>query len=551
MSTDHSEPVEKTLNMYAKLLKRGLTNDPPAESAKFLLERFKNIQTSILGEFADAETENSLSQSADLIDTLLQTHADMWKTAVENDSLKILDLLRQLLEDNYQFREYEHAPYSTNFDESKKDELDFNKKKQQTANNFRKQTENLRFASYGWAIHLYTEKDLSESSAEKILDEFLAKDFNSISEISNVFFRMRESDSFVSIWERWNMNRELENNFGVAMTGMAANTWLLEFYCSAIVWMNIRKDQNPIESLDPNDSPILEYSERVIHVDSVIEKFESYKNEYPLAELLDNESVIPYVCDNIIEYFKEVKESFEKRERGWTRDQDLDKNLIQEFSEKVNSRLKENKFRNTIMNTNGITDNPEIDKEELQSFSVSGKMPRRLFVATGIETFYNHGFSQLLDQYKRFVIDNLQFSEKNISSYNVLPDRLNTIISKHNVEAIVTGEREAANILRSSDDSNRISNENLNSYLEYKNIPVINDSSGEFLAIAISSQEYDYVEPTTEKPIVVDIIPGENVKEWNESEVPEENSIKDWVKVTFSYEAKIESPAQNGTIIKI
>jgi len=148
MSTDRSEPVEKTLKMFPKLLRKGITHDPPADSSKFLLERFRNIQTSILAEFAEAETENSLSSSSNLINTLLQTHAEMWKIAVENDSLEILDLLRQLLEDTYQFREHEYAPYSTDFNELEIEDLDFNQKKQYRANNFRKQIENLRFAIY-------------------------------------------------------------------------------------------------------------------------------------------------------------------------------------------------------------------------------------------------------------------------------------------------------------------------------------------------------------------------------------------------------------------
>lgn len=551
MSTDRSEPVEKTLKMFPKLLRKGITHDPPADSSKFLLERFRNIQTSILAEFAEAETENSLSSSSNLINTLLQTHAEMWKIAVENDSLEILDLLRQLLEDTYQFREHEYAPYSTDFNELEIEDLDFNQKKQYRANNFRKQIENLRFAIYAWGIHLYTEGDLPESSALKILDDFVKKEFNSVTDLSNVFFRMRESDSFINIWERWNMNRELEDNFGVAMTGMAENTWLLKFYCSTLVWMSIDEDYSSIKSHNPKDSPILEYSERVIHVDSVIENIESYKKEYPLIELLENESSLAEVCDVLIDYFDDIKSIFEKHERDWTREQDLDEDLIQGFSEKVNSRVNDNRFRKTIMNTNGIIANSKVNNEVSDGFSISARMPRRLFIDTGIETFYNNSFSHLLDRYREFVIDNLQITNQKISSYNSLPSQLNNIISQHDAEVIITGDREAANILRSNENSNRISNDNLNSYLEYKNVPVINDSSSDFLVLVIFSQEYEYVEPSTESPITIDVIPGENVKELEESEIPDEYSVKDWVKVIFSYEAKIETPDQNGIILNI
>ncbi|WP_144049500.1 hypothetical protein [Halorubrum salipaludis] len=553
MSVDRSNPVERTLYMFSRLYKRGLSHDPPAESPQILLERFNNAQSQVLAEFNSAENEETLSRSESLVDTLLHTHSEMWKATVEHNKIALLNSLRTLLNDVYQFERGEYAvlPQDSDTIEEQPSELDFHQKKQYYANNYRKRIEELKFATYGWGIHLYTEGDLLDSSVRQILEGPVTEDFGSIEEISDVFFRVRESDEIIDIWENWNMNRQLDRNFGVAFSGMAPNTWMLKFYCSILIWMVNENYNTSINSLSPEESPVLRYSERSIHIDPIIERFESYKEEYPLAEFLDSEDDIQHICDDFIEHFEEVKTIFESREREWTRTQPIDNTTTERFAEKVNSKLNDDSFRRAIRETTGITENPSVDEDQLDRFSVEGRFPRRVFVDSGIQTIFSNNFSRILQQYREFVIDNLTFELNQVSSYNAIPEMFDDIISSRDVEFIATGEREVSRVLRNNQNSNRVSNQDLNSYLEYSNVPILNILDSNFLAIIWFSEDYEYIEKSVHQPISVTSTPGENVPEWNESEMPDNVSPRDWVKVTFSYEAAIESTSQNGIILQM
>ena len=549
MSFDRSNPAERTLNMFCRLYKRGLSHDPPAESPQLILERFNNAQSHALAEFSNAEDEEALSRSKSLIDALLHTHSEMWKAAVEYDEIAQLNSLRTLLDDIYQFRSAQYALLRQ--DRDSVEELDFEQKKQHHANNYRKRIEELKFATYGWGVHLYTEDDLLDSSAKQILEGPVAEDFGSIEVVSDVFFRVRESDEIIDIWENWNMNRQLDGNFGVAFSGMAHDTWMLKFYCSILVWMAKEGQISSINSLSPEDSPILEYSGRAIHIDPIIDELESYKQEYPLTDFLDEEEEIEHICDNFIEYFVDVKTTFESREREWTREQPIDDTTIEKFTENVNSKIDNDPFRTAIRKTTGISEDPEVNEQRLDRFSVEGRFPRRIFVDSGIHTVFNNNFSPVLRQYREFVVDKLLFESRNVTSYNSIPKILDEIISSQDVEFIATGEREVSKVLRNSQKSNRTSNQNLNSYLEYSKVPVLNTLDSEFLAIVWFSGDYEYIEKSITQPISVAATPGEDVPEWEESEMPDDVSPQDWVKIELAYQAAIESSSQNGVILNM
>lgn len=553
MSASTSEPVIRTLRTYSRLLERGLAHVPPSKSTKFLLERFHNPQLHVLNEFKRAETEESLSRAQSLVEALLDTHIEMWKASVEHGSLDTLNLLRQLLQDVFQFREYEYAPppLDASFDELPPDELSTDQRKQALADDYRSSIEHLRFAVYGWGIHLYTEGDLSSSFCQGLLEGPVIEEFSSINDLSDVFFRIRETEPIFGFWEEWNMNRELDRKFGVATTGMAANTWLLKFYCSTLIWMLCTDSGTDLDTVEPMDNPALDYADRSIHLDPIIDTIEAFKDDYPLSELVENREIIEGYCDQLIQYFGEVREIFKDQERDWTRDQPIEDGIISRFSEKVNSQLKSNQFRTSIKNTNGISEDPSLSEGDGFQFPTEGRLPRRLFVDTGISTFFTNNFSEVISDYRRFVLDQLIFETHQVSSYNELPSVLDESTSDNDIRVIVTGDREAANVIRDHERSNRISNQELNSYLEFSNTPVLNDITNDYLAIAWLDQSFDYIEKSVDNPLIVDVIPGEKVPEWNDSEVPDDFVPEDWVKVTFLYIAEIYSSKQNGIIFQM
>lgn len=553
MTSDRSDPVHRSLGMYAQLLETGLSQDPRAGSTIHLLKRFENAQTQTIMEFGEAETQEQLSRAESLLETWLQTHTDMWKAAVEHDSLETLQSLRQLLGDIYQFRKGEYAlpQQDSNLKDAEETDIDFTQYKQRLADGVRRRLAELQFAAYAWAFHLFRDDELSEATIRWVLETAIPVDFGSVRELSEVFFRMREARGFASSWEQWNMNRELARNFGVATTGPATSTWLLSFYCIALVWITLSTDQPISQIEDPQDSPALDYADRTLHLDPVRETLESYKETYPLESLLIDDAVVERACEDLIEYFEGVQATFKQQEREWTRTQPIDDSLVERFEEKANSRLNDSTFRAALTNSKKITEVDDLDDENTVSFDMSRWYPRRLFVETGISTTFTDTFSPVLTRYRKFVINQLNFKTQQVSSHNRLPQELDAIIGDHAVELIITGGSEAASTLRNHEKSNRTSNERLRSYLEYGGTPVLNDFGAEFLALVLYEVKFTYEESSTNTPLSVDYTPGEAVDDWQDIESPPDVDPSDWVRFNISYDAVIQSDIQTGIFLTL
>jgi hypothetical protein len=535
--------------MYATLLETGLSQSSQPKSTTHLLKRFKNAQTEAVFEFADAENREQLSRAEDLIDAWLETHTNMWKTAVEYDSLETLRSLRQLLSDIYHLQQGEYAAslQDTEVEYSGEAELNLSQHKQRLADSFRRRLIDLQFAAYAWAYHLYKDGGVSESTLHWILTEPITDEFGSVQDLSDVFFRVRDAQQLSSSWDHWNINRELDRNFGVATTSPATSSWLLSFYCSALVWVATRNDWELSNSSDPQDSPALKYADRSLNLDLIQETLESYDEGYPLEMFLDEDPVV----NSLIDYFERVQDVFTQHEREWTREQPIDERLVERFAKKANSRLNDSTFRTALINSDNISEVDKLDDEITAEFDLTGRYPRRLFVETGISTVFSGIHSPVLTRYRKFVLEHLQFSTERVTSYNKLPEKLDASISEHDVELIMTGNSEAATILRSHEKSNRTSDEHFRSYLEYNGTPVLNDVGSEFLTLVLFKTEFNYKESSTDTPLSIEYTPGEDVDDWQDTNSSTGTNPADWVKLTLSYEAAVQSKTQVGMVLTL
>ncbi|WP_411967880.1 hypothetical protein [Haloferax sp. YSSS75] len=500
-------------------------------------------------EFVNAETREQLSRAEGLLEVWLQTHTKMWKTAVEHDSLETLKSLRQLLSDIYYLGEGEYAvPYQdTELGKSGEDEPNFSQYKQRLADSFRRRLTNLQFAAYAWGFFLSKDGNVSDSTLHWMLIKPITEDFGSVQVLSEVYFRMRDARGAANSWEQWNMSRELDRNFGVATTAPATSSWLLSFYCSALVWVATRTDWSLSDNGDPQNSPALKYADHSLNIDPIRETLKSYNEEYPLESFLDDYPVV----EGLIGYFDQVQETFKQQEREWTRIQPIDKSLVKRFAEKANSRLNDSTFRAALTNSNKITEVDNLDDEDTASFDVTGWYPRRLFVETGISTVFSDTFSPVLTRYREFVIDQLQLPTQRVASYNRLPEKLDDIIAEHDAELIITGDSEAASILRNHEKSNRTSHEQLWSYLEYSGTPVLNDVGAEFLTLVLFEAEFKYKETSTGTPLSIDYTAGEDVQNRQDTNSSSDTNPSDWVKFTLKYEAAIQSEEQPGIVLTL
>jgi hypothetical protein len=545
------ELVGWTIQCYATLFARGYSIEPQSSSAEFLLERFENAQNRILSQFKKADDDASFETATAQVDQLLETQTSLWRTAAENEAVGAMDYLRYLLDDVYQFREYEYAPPRAvrNAGDSY-DSLDV--RKQEQADDYRAAVNHLKFATYGWTLNLFEEEDVSEYFVEQVFNEYVEQDFGSVSRLSEMYFDMGEATEPLNYWERWNLNRELEKSYGVASTGMAINTWLLRFYCTALVWiLDSQEAIDNVQEQDPSESPLTEYDHMQPRVDKIVDRLEAYKKEYPLDDMLSGGPSADDRCDALIEYFESVRDVLDEQEQDWIRTLPISEGYVDSYGESIHSQLESCGLRTAIEEVGGITQLDSLEQDPNAEFTLYNSAPRKAFVDNGISTFFNSNFSGLLDRYRGVVLEQLDLVEKEVDAAADISDALAAVVSQEDVALLIVEQMEVARTLRDDERSERISNDDLRSYFAFMNIPVIRDLTTEFAAVVLFENNFNYVEEVDDYPIAVEVTPGEEVDTWDPDELPDEEDIRDYVRIATSYKAHIESTGPNGVVFRI
>ena len=543
--------VERDVQCFATLFARGYDMEPQSTSVEFLLERFENAQNGILSQFQNADDEASIEVATAQVDGLLETHTGLWRTAVEYEAIGAMDYLRHMLDDVYQFQEYRYAPPQGIRDsrDSAVDSLEARKQKQ--AGEYRDAVSHLKFATYGWALNLFEEEDVSEYFIEQVFAEYVEQDFGSVNGLSQMYFEMGEATEPLNYWERWNIDRELEKSYGVASAGMAIHTWLLRFYCTALVWiMDSEEAIDDLEARDPGDSPLTEHDHIQNRVDKIIDRLESYRGDYPFDDVLSGGPSTDERCDALIDHFEAVKAVLDEQEQNWIRTLPVSEDYADSYGESVDSQLDSCALRTVIKEVGDITQVESLEQDANAEFTLYSSSVRKAFVDDGIPTFFNNNFSGLIDRYCGLVLDHLDFEEREVDAAANVADALAEVVSEEDVALIVAEQMEVARTLRDDERSDRISNDDLRSYFAFQDIPVLQDVTTEFAAVALFEEKFDYVEEVNDYPIAVEVTPGEDVDGWDPEELSDEEDIRDYVRIETSYNAHIESSEPAGVVFR-
>jgi len=191
-----------------------------------------------------------------------------------------------------------------------------------------------------------------------------------------------------------------------------------------------------------------------------------------------------------------------------------------------------------------------LEQDANAEFTLYSSSVRKAFVDDGIPTFFNSNFSGLIDKYRGLVLDHLEFEEWEVDAAADVADVLAEVVSDEDVALIVAEEIEVVRTLRDDERSDRISNDDLRSYLAFQDVPVLRDVTTEFAAVALFDEGFDYVEEVNDYPIAVEVTPGEDVDDWDPEELSDEEDIRDYVRIETSYNAHIECSEPAGVVFR-
>lgn len=518
----------RTISQFATFLEQGFEyRDDPA--VEHLLDRFEYAHNRVLRKFESADDLESLDIAESYVENLFETYTRLWRISVENESRKAIDYLEYLLDDIHQFRPYNYrktviiGPIQPHL-----------YRKQNNAESYQKEISLLKFASYGWGLRLYNEGDLSDEFLA-VLFSNLNDNFQSLGVLSEIYVQTLNENQFLRYWEQWNLERELEQTHGAAMTGMSVNTWLLEFYCMAIVSYLDRKSSRSLP--EPEESLFVENGISRHYVDKITGILESFRDDYPADFLIDQYPCIESRCDVLIEYFESVKEALTQEEIKDIRQKEISDTEVGRFKEHVDEQLRNCELRSAIEYTSGIS-NGDID---FDSFTHTVYKRRNVFVNPDRPTQFISTLPNVFEKYHEFVLDRVELEEQEVE-LKELPD----VLEVTSADVFVVGDRDILETLREDDRSESVHSPEINEFLRFNGNPVLQDHLASFDVIGLFDEKLDYTEPDDEYPIDVEVTPGEDLDDFDLDDNPE-----DFVQVDFTYRGKIEGESRDGVIFDI
>jgi Uri superfamily endonuclease len=190
-------------------------------------------------------------------------------------------------------------------------------------------------------------------------------------------------------------------------------------------------------------------------------------------------------------------------------------------------------------------DNFTDQQEELE---ITSNRPRKVFVDTGVPTYFSSNFSGVVERYREFVIGQLELEEWEIDSIEKLPEVLEKVSSQKSVKCFVAETERAVQILREDNRSERTFGSGSTGAYTFNGVPVIRDWSDRYTAVVLYDSNLKYEE--REPAISVSVTPGEEIKAWTKEKMRKETVPADFVQICYSYEAVIQGEA-NGIVIRV
>jgi hypothetical protein len=551
--TDETKIACWSLETMPHFLTQKLDKYPKGGGIERILSRFEEFQTQALISFDGAESVEELDASVAVLDAWFEAQTSLWRRTIEAENRTALAYLHYLLDDIYQFRQFEHAqPVPEREEDATDDVVEYvDQQKQQRADQYRVATNRLRFATYGWTLKLYQADEIESKFLKHVLNEYAENEFNDFETLSDVYFGIMDEGVRLNYWEDWNLDHALDDNYGFAATGMAVNTWLLDFYCTMLVWTLGFDTMTAVQDRSPENSVILEYETDSHRIDKISDKLASYRTNYPFKEFHEEYPPIYQRCNVLVDHFEDIKTALNNQKQQWVRKQPLAEPPINKLAEAVNSQLESSGLRTVLAETGEIEQGDVCDSDTGDMFTGYMIMPRRVFVDDGVSTYFNSSYTPLMQRYRNFVMEQLNFQERTIDQFAELPDILADIATNHEIIAFVVEHPDGKDVLRNDDRSEREHTDSLGSYLSFCDVPVVTEPMSETASIAIFDADYKYIEDADDHPISVSVTPGEDVVGWNPEDLSEDEDIRDNVRVEFTYCTQIDSMDDNGIVIHI
>lgn len=551
-TNERTEVFELCLDCFSTLFVRSCSAESDGFPSDLYFDRISDLQRQVLSSFSDSGNVRNLSEVSETVDKFVSTHATMWRTAVESESVDELHRLREMLSGVRQFGRGEYSTYHDPEGCRGASGIPVAMEKQRYADRHRESLRHLRGASYGWALKLYREGDVSDDFINYIFSKYVTDDFASPDDLSELYFSMCDASEPLNYWERWNMGRALDQNSGPVSIGTAVSTWLLDFYCTALVWsIEGEDDVDRLREQDPAESPIVEYERVENRASDVIDRIENYRDEFPLADLLDDGPDIDTRCDALTDHLSDVVSVLEDQRQEKIRESSVAESKISKFTESVNEKVESVRLRSALDTVGEVKQSDTLEAGEGGvTTPAAAQMPRRLFADRELETFFNSSYSQFTDRVRGDLLDELGVEEREVESADDLSESLADVVSNEDVEVIVVEHVDAMRTLENDDRGERFSNDLEGSHFSFLDVPVLRDITEEFAAVALFADGFEYLEERSEDPVSVDVTPGEDVDHWDPDDLDDDQDVRDHVKVKLTYDANVQTEGEAGVVFR-
>lgn len=540
------------LDQFCVLFVRGCAEESTEFPSDTLLDRIESIQQQAFWDIIDAETSSEIAHASKYADKVISTEAQMWKAAVEHEAIKEIDYLRGSINEICQSskRKYSNLPNSR--DGCQGLSVPIEEQKKSAIDSPRKSVLQLQVATYAWTLKIYKEGDISDRFISHVFSVCIREDLGGVGKLTESYLSIQKKSDPINYWEQWNLNREAENSHGVVTTGMAINTWLFEFYCTALVWsVNTQSKIDDIKNRDPKDSPAMEYEDPRRTISNAVDRIEDYQNEYPLADLVGDGPSVASRTKALTSYLSRLVSEIEKKNKNRIRSSPIHEPSVSKFSDDINSTLESNRLRTALDEASEIRTVGEAEASGELEICVSGALsyPRELFADETTELSFNNSYNKYMDKISEGILEGLNISEREFDCLHSLTEQLTEIISGREA-AVIIGDMDTTRDLRDDDRSEFHSSDIEGSYFSFLDVPVVEETTDGFAAVVLFPEKIEYIEERDDGPISVDVTPGENVGHWDEDDLSDDQDVRDHVLTEVSYEADIKTDGVAGIVFR-
>jgi len=546
------EHISLIIDRYPQLLGQHFSYSDEEDNLELLMDVYKGIQIWITYNFENSMDKKQIIELSKLIEVLLKSHSELWQKAIENECFELiegLNALKKKLKYKLNPNTYEKIMKNVNRKKNSAENTSINNIKLKKTREVYPEIKKMTFYPYGWGLHLYNEGDVSEEFIVKLFNEYVKKNFKSTTNLTNIFFEISLTDLLYDFWESKSTERKLHGSYEPVSMKMAIQSWILDFYCTALCWIICKEEEidelKKMSGLKISKVKENDYQRSLKDIKNIIEKIDSYRHSnYPLSEFIEKPPSIQERCDALIEYFEELQSALEKEYQKWIRKQPLSKEAIKQYEKKVVSALDSCSLREDLLRLSRKKFIKSYKKSKvLKSIFSRSIVPRKLFINDDKVIWSN--FLDVKDAYQRYIIKQIPFEKKYVDSEEEAFSVLIDFLSDYPVETMIVNLN-LKDYFQDCDDFEFDMDKN--QYL-FKNIRLSFEKTSVYYAVIIYEDSIEYLEGNKNGSFRVKVTPGEDVKDPKFNKELETSQVEDYVLCELSLKAKVQMKEKVGVII--